>query len=72
MSKYIVLSTDKFEKDVMTLVDHNILKNYSNNINDFAKKMIAAKNLQNGDVIYELKPILRVETQVVATRIKSL
>ena len=83
MSKYIIIKdkvyTDNGKRlstidgDDIELIDpHVINDNCSGSIFDYVKKEVANKNLEDGDVIYELKPIYKIETQIVATKVRTL
>lgn len=70
MSKYTIWykTSDKFVP-----VDNKELKEkYSDNINDYVKKSLASNHLTDGDIVYELRPVYKIERQLVASRIKTL
>lgn len=74
-NNYVILKHNYLDKTKAVFVTSNTIKdNFKGSIVDFANKSILGDNavLEVGDVIYELKPVIRVHTQITASKVKSL
>lgn len=74
MSNYVILKGNNNSKESTVFVTAEQLQKYKGSITSFANEELDNLNstLDVGDVIYELKPVLKIHAVVTASRVKNL
>jgi hypothetical protein len=67
--RYLIAKNDG---SLISMTEEELQNKWGNRIDNYIKKMLADDELKDGDLIYEVRPILKMQSQVVAKRIKTL
>lgn len=73
MPNFLLAVQNKLDKESVLIIESKTLKaSHGDSISDWVNKELKSKSIVEGDVIYELRPVLKIENKVVATKLKTL